>query len=211
MDESNDGAESYERSPTEYEALKLFPTTTGENEPSGSGQRRTTTTPMELLSRLFPTQKRSVLQLIYKGCNNDLVKTIECVLPSHEKAMTSLKCQAFPMGMPRYQQFPAPITTFPPFLPVPPNQHHQRFYLPASIASDNSPLYNMHSGPTYKRGYLPSIGFQNKFSGRELVEPAQIHEAQIRTCPRCQKDVAVTMRACDSCGHCFEAAPSPRG
>ena len=41
---------------------------------------------MDILVRLFPEQKRNVLELILKGCGGDLVQTIECVLPSHEEA-----------------------------------------------------------------------------------------------------------------------------
>lgn len=43
---------------------------------------------MDILVRLFPEQKRNVLELILKGCGGDIVQTIECVLPSHEEART---------------------------------------------------------------------------------------------------------------------------
>lgn len=209
VESENDIPDSSDRSPTEYETINLF-STVGHAPCEDGGRSRTKSTPMELLCRLFPTQKRSVIQLIYKGCNNDLIKTIECVLPSHEKAMASLKCQAAAMSAPRCQQFPPSITAFPPFLPVPPNQH-QRFYLPATIASDSLPLYNMHVGSAFKRGYVSSIGFQAKITGRDYTEePGQIPVAQ-RTCPCCQKDVPITTRTCDSCGHCFDATSSPRG
>lgn len=45
---------------------------------------------LELLIRLYPEQKRSVLEMILKGCNNDIVQAIECVLPSHERAIQQL-------------------------------------------------------------------------------------------------------------------------
>lgn len=41
---------------------------------------------MNILTRLFPEQKRNVLELILKGCGGDVVQTIETVLPSHEEA-----------------------------------------------------------------------------------------------------------------------------
>ena len=196
-----------ERSATGYEAINLF--STSRHSPYEDGSRRTKSNPMELLCRLFPTQKRSVIQLIYKGCNNDFIKTIECVLPSHEKAMASLKYQSAAMTVPRCQQFASPINAFPPFLPFPPNQHH-RMYLPTTITSDSLPLYNMHSGTTYKRGYVSSVGLQGKLTREYAGEPGQFSVTQ-RPCPSCQKDVPSTMRVCDSCGHRFDLAPSPRG
>lgn len=45
---------------------------------------------LELLCRLYPEQKRAVLDLILKGCNNDIVQAIECILPSHERAIQQL-------------------------------------------------------------------------------------------------------------------------
>ncbi|XP_068738646.1 doublesex and mab-3 related transcription factor 3, truncated-like [Montipora capricornis] len=42
---------------------------------------------MNLLTRLFPEQKRNVLELILKGCGGDVIQTIETVLPSHEEAL----------------------------------------------------------------------------------------------------------------------------
>ena len=53
-------------------------------------QRQQTQRHLELLSRLYPEQKRGVLELILKGCNNDIVQAIECILPSHERAIQQL-------------------------------------------------------------------------------------------------------------------------
>ena len=41
--------------------------------------------PLELLIRLFPTQRRDVLELISKGCHGEALRATECVLPSHER------------------------------------------------------------------------------------------------------------------------------
>lgn len=41
--------------------------------------------PIEMLCRIFPHMKRSVLQLILQGCNNDLVQAIEQVLNNHSE------------------------------------------------------------------------------------------------------------------------------
>lgn len=53
-------------------------------------QRRQQQHSLELLCRLYPEQKRGVLELILKGCNYDLVQAIECILPSHERAIQQL-------------------------------------------------------------------------------------------------------------------------
>lgn len=47
---------------------------------SGQGGKRS---PLNILCRVFPHMKRSVLQLILQGCNNDIVQAIEQVLNSH--------------------------------------------------------------------------------------------------------------------------------
>ena len=63
----------------------------GEDKPSdvplGTSQTTGRIPPMELLLRLFPIQKRSVLELILKGCHGNVLQAIECILPSHEKVL----------------------------------------------------------------------------------------------------------------------------
>eukprot|EP00061_Rhincodon_typus_P018242 g47341.t1 len=46
--------------------------------PSGKSK----TPPIEVLAKVFPNQKQSVLELVLKGCNNDLVSAIETLLSS---------------------------------------------------------------------------------------------------------------------------------
>uniref|UniRef100_UPI00398E3648 doublesex- and mab-3-related transcription factor 3-like n=1 Tax=Pristiophorus japonicus TaxID=55135 RepID=UPI00398E3648 len=46
--------------------------------PAGKSKRH----PIEILARVFPNQKQSVLELVLKGCNNDLVSAIETLLSS---------------------------------------------------------------------------------------------------------------------------------
>lgn len=67
----------------------------------GPAQRKQSQHSLELLCRLYPEQKRGVLELILKGCNYDLVQAIECILPSHERAiqqLSSLPSQSFALS-----------------------------------------------------------------------------------------------------------------
>ena len=47
--------------------------------------------PRELLIRLFPTQRRGALKLIFKGCHGEVLGAIEFVLTSLERALAALK------------------------------------------------------------------------------------------------------------------------
>ena len=89
---------------------------------------------MNILSRLFPEQKRNVLDLILKGCGGDIVQTIETVLPSHEEAVARghlIAAATTPRGMfpssPIPNGFPAftPLSpTVPSGLPISPAEYH---------------------------------------------------------------------------------------
>lgn len=48
---------------------------------------------IELLQRLFPEQNRHVLELILQACDGDIVQTIECILPTHERSRRGPKGQ----------------------------------------------------------------------------------------------------------------------
>ena len=52
----------------------------GGDSEGGTGIRRA---PIDMLCRVFPHMKRSVLQLIIQGCNGDVVQAIEQVLNNH--------------------------------------------------------------------------------------------------------------------------------
>nr|VCU79645.1 Dmrt93B [Euperipatoides kanangrensis] len=41
-------------------------------------------TPLEILSRIFPMQKKNILELVLQGCNGDLVKAIEHFLSAND-------------------------------------------------------------------------------------------------------------------------------
>ena len=77
---------------------------------------------MNLLTRLFPEQKRDILELILKGCGGDVIQTIETVLPSHEEALArgqmlaSVQRGLFPV--------PPPPSSYSAFTPLSPTIPH---------------------------------------------------------------------------------------
>ncbi|XP_070195128.1 doublesex- and mab-3-related transcription factor A2-like [Littorina saxatilis] len=62
--------------------------TSGHNDKSGSAQptafRPGRLSPLEILERLYPYQRRAVLELVLQGCNGDLVKAIEHFLSAQD-------------------------------------------------------------------------------------------------------------------------------
>ncbi|XP_066927521.1 doublesex- and mab-3-related transcription factor A2-like [Clytia hemisphaerica] len=78
-------------------------------------QRKQSHHSLELLCRLYPEQKRSVLELILKGCNYDLVQAIECILPSHERAiqqLSTMPSQSFSLANSKQTPSEPSIRTF---------------------------------------------------------------------------------------------------
>ncbi|XP_067845833.1 doublesex and mab-3 related transcription factor 3, truncated-like [Heptranchias perlo] len=60
--------------------------------PAGKSKRP----PIEVLTKVFPNQKQSVLELVLKGCNNDLVSAIETLLSSTTRRSGGPKCSNKP-------------------------------------------------------------------------------------------------------------------
>lgn len=131
---------------------------------------------MSILSRLFPEQKRNVLDLILKGCGGDIAQTIETVLPSHEEAIARgqiMAAAAAPRGIfpssPLPNGFPAftPLSpTIPPGLPMSPAEYQAA----VSCASGQCPGCVYYPGV----GQLP-VGMNHMKDGkRECLEAASL-------------------------------------
>lgn len=71
------------------------PTTAGDSSHQQQQQQQPTgfrpgrLTPLEILERVFPLQRRAVLELVLQGCNGDLVKAIEHFLSAQDTMMVA--------------------------------------------------------------------------------------------------------------------------
>jgi hypothetical protein len=155
--------------------------------------------PLELLSRLFPTQKRSVLELILKGCHGNLLQAIECILPSHEKALLLVK-----QSEPAYAQYSPTMRS--PFTP------HNAGYGPTV-----RPAYSMFtSQPHYTYPILEYVAHQrprslsatcpksDEQSFKAVGPPGEMNNIVGRVCPECSITCSAASNFCHSCGKCFK-------
>lgn len=107
---------------------------------------------MNILTRLFPEQKRNVLELILKGCGGDVIQTIETVLPSHEEALARGQMLAsVPRGL---FPGPPPPSGYSAFTPLSPPIPHG---IPLS-AMDYHTASKCSSGPCPACVYYPGTG-----------------------------------------------------
>lgn len=112
---------------------------------------------MNILTRLFPEQKRNVLELILKGCGGDVIQTIETVLPSHEEALARGHILA---GVPR-GLFPGPPqpSGYSAFSPLSPTIPHGiplsavEYHSASKCASGQCPGCVYYPGP----GPIPAV------------------------------------------------------
>lgn len=108
---------------------------------------------MNILTRLFPEQKRNVLELILKGCGGDVIQTIETVLPSHEEALARGQLLAtVPRGL---FPGPPPPSSYSAFSPLSPTLPHNmplsavEYHATSKCASGQCPgcVYYPGAGP----------------------------------------------------------------
>ena len=129
---------------------------------------------MNLLTRLFPEQKRNILELILKGCGGDVIQTIETVLPSHEEELArgqmlaSVQCGLFPV--------PPPPSSYSAFTPLSPTIPHGislgavDYHATSKCASGQYPGSIYYPGP----GPVPSVR-------NPLKEPAKRTTSDVPT------------------------------
>lgn len=154
---------------------------------------------LELLSRLFPTQKQSVVELILKGCHGNVLQAIECVLPSHEKAMLLAK-----QSETAYVQYSSNMRSA--FAP------HNAGYgssvrLPYSLLTSQPrftyPIleYVSHQRPRSLSATCPKTEEQK---GKSSASLGEMNNIVGRVCPECSITCSAASNFCYSCGKCFK-------
>lgn len=166
---------------------------------NGAQKNSSRVPPLQLLSRLFPTQKQSVLELILKGCHGNVLQAIECVLPSHEKAMLLAK-----QSETAYVQCSSNVhAAFAPHANV---NYGSSVRLPYSLLSSQPrftyPIleYVSHQRPRSLSATCPKTEEQNVKS----ATLGEMNNVVGRVCPECSVTCSASSNFCYSCGKCFK-------
>ena len=169
---------------------------------------------MELLLRLFPSQKRSVLELILKGCHGNVLQAIECILPSHEKAVAAQR------GLePPILHYPPQINPYPSMHPAlfphQPRPGYQGTFNPgphplygaSNCTYPNTVVdYMSHKRCAISNCNSPSDGLpRSSYQGHSpQSESAKVPGAGVsKVCPECSANCSPTSNFCSLCGKSF--------
>ncbi|XP_032225264.2 doublesex- and mab-3-related transcription factor A2 [Nematostella vectensis] len=163
--------------------------------------------PIELLTRLFPTQKRSVLELIFKGCHGNTLQAIECILPSHEKAMSILK-QPEPAYVPYNPNMrPTYHATRPPYSPRSPGYAvygQQQGYTYPILEYVSHPRCSAGRGGSTGGSEPPESPIYHVRPAAPPTENVQVGKIVGRVCSKCSVKCSTNSNFCYACGTSFK-------
>ncbi|XP_040216444.1 doublesex- and mab-3-related transcription factor A2 isoform X1 [Rana temporaria] len=181
-----------------------------EQDPSSSSSSRQRT-PIDILTRVFPTQKRSVLELVLQGCGGDVVQAIEQILNnrgqekgedtwSREAALQSLQPSVSTSHRPLIAGAITPaigtLGSRSAFSPLQPNGAHfgtdtNTYQLGGHLGLNPLRLaYSAHSrglafmAPYSTAGFMPTLGFRPPmdYAFSDLMrDRANVHKDQVYT------------------------------
>ncbi|XP_040263604.1 doublesex- and mab-3-related transcription factor A2 [Bufo bufo] len=181
-----------------------------EQDPSSSSSARQRT-PIDILTRVFPTQKRSVLELVLQGCGGDVVQAIEQILNnrgqekgdetwSREAALQSIQPSVSTTHRPLIAGAITPtigtLGSRSAFSPLQPNSTHfgtetSTYQLGGHFGLNPLRLaYSAHSRglafmtPYSTAGFMPTLGFRPPmdYAFSDLMrDRANVHKDQVYT------------------------------
>ncbi|KAM5148645.1 doublesex- and mab-3-related transcription factor A2 [Mantella aurantiaca] len=181
-----------------------------EQDPSSSSSARQRT-PIDILTRVFPTQKRSVLELVLQGCGGDVVQAIEQILNnrgqekgdetwSREAALQSIQPSVSTSHRPLIAGAITPaigtLGSRSAFSPLQPNATHfgtetNTYQLGGHLGLNPLRLaYSAHSrglafmAPYSTAGFMPTLGFRPPmdYAFSDLMrDRANVHKDQVYT------------------------------
>lgn len=179
-----------------------------EQDPSSSSSARQRT-PIDILTRVFPTQKRSVLELVLQGCGGDVVQAIEQILNnrgqeksdetwSREAALQSIQPSVSTTHRPLIAGAMTPtigtLGSRSAFSPLQPNATHlgtetNTYQLGGHLGLNPLRLaYSAHSrglafmAPYSTAGFMPTLGFRPPmdYAFSDLMrDRANVHKDQV--------------------------------
>ena len=155
--------------------------------------------PLELLIRLFPTQRRGVLELILKGCHGELLRAIECILPSHERALASLKT---PETILMHHNPSTPQSYFAPQSRSPYQGPPRISHYPMHSSAPAYPYAMMECPQKCRLGQKRTIGDQEH--GNNTSVSADQTNIVGKVCSECSAKCSPSSNFCSLCGKCFK-------
>ena len=138
-------------------------------------KRRTPPRPVEVLSKVFPSHKETVLELVLKGCSGDIVQAIECILAGKSHSID------FPEAVPSRLPSVTLSSSFPsiPFTSVKSNAF--------PTAPPTFPLTSLNAVTTTTAHPLTSIGAFSAQVHAEMRLPPHLRSLPIQN-HRCGND-----------------------